>query len=568
MRKNLPITNREVLMEDGSIIVSSTDLKGRIEFMNKDFIDISGFEKEELMGQPHNVIRHPEMPPEAFEDMWRDLKAGTAWTGYVKNRTKNGDHYWVLANAMPKIVNGETVGYISIRKKPDTDMVRQVSDIYQLFINGKAENLAIEHGRVIEKTTTARFKRWSTKITSKLTLFATSQIVTILIVAGIAYYTGYQNINENQTPWSGLTLLLGSIAASIATILFIKKRCEAAFKNRVAYVESKLNSVIKDDYNIHIDVRDDEFQSILTTVRALQAKLAYADLEKKELDREKHIMQQKVADDFEQSVKSIVNIVAAASTQLSHSAESMSHTANDSAQKAINASQEAVSTTSNVQTVASAAEELSASVQEITQQIQKTRELVLTSSSKAKDADKAASGLTEATNKVSQAMELIANIASQINLLALNATIESARAGEHGKGFAVVASEVKNLASQTDNMINEIQVVTTEMKDAVSTIVKTLHEITSSVDSISDATSGVASAVEQQSATTNEIARSMQSAASGVQIISSSLEGVKGSSEQAGATSSEISQASQDLSVQAEELSTKVEEFLIRVRAA
>jgi PAS domain S-box-containing protein len=106
MRDNGPVTQREVVMRDDMIIVSRTDEKGRIQFINEDFLEIAGFTKEELIGQPHNIIRHSDMPPEAFEDMWRDLKAGKPWNGFVKNRIKNGDHYWVEANAMPDVVNG------------------------------------------------------------------------------------------------------------------------------------------------------------------------------------------------------------------------------------------------------------------------------------------------------------------------------------------------------------------------------------------------------------------------------------------------------------------------------
>ncbi len=118
MRDNGPVTQHEVFMADGSVIVSRTDDKGRILFVNQDFVDISGYTREELIGQPHNVIRHRDMPPEAYKDLWDDIQAGKPWSGYVKNRTKNGDHYWVQANAMPVTENGKVTGYISIRSKP------------------------------------------------------------------------------------------------------------------------------------------------------------------------------------------------------------------------------------------------------------------------------------------------------------------------------------------------------------------------------------------------------------------------------------------------------------------
>ncbi len=289
---------------------------------------------------------------------------------------------------------------------------------------------------------------------------------------------------------------------------------------------------------------------------------------KADAEREKRAMQEKLANDFEQSVKSIVNLVAAAATELSQTAQSMVSTIKDGATKASEATNAASSTSANVQTVASAAEELSASVREISGQLQKTTSLVNQSSEKAQNADNLANALTAASDKVSSAMEMIANISGQINLLALNATIESARAGEAGKGFAVVASEVKNLASQTDKTVVEIHGVIEEMKNASQAIIKALNEIKGSVGSISEAASSVASAVEEQSATTNEIARSMQTAAAGTQTISNNLQNVSSSSMQAGTASEQMLQASKELSQQAEMLNTQVDDFLRKIRAA
>jgi len=101
MRTNLPITECEYPFLSGAMLVSTTDLKGRITHCNASFIEISGFTREELLGQPHNLVRHPDMPEEAFRDFWATVSSGQPWTGAVKNRRKNGDHYWVLANATP-----------------------------------------------------------------------------------------------------------------------------------------------------------------------------------------------------------------------------------------------------------------------------------------------------------------------------------------------------------------------------------------------------------------------------------------------------------------------------------
>ena len=93
MKINLPVTQNEVELRDDTLIVSRTDLKGQITYINKDFLDISGFTEDELIGKAHNIVRHPDMPAEAFADFWTTLKAGRPWTGYVKNRCKNGDFY-------------------------------------------------------------------------------------------------------------------------------------------------------------------------------------------------------------------------------------------------------------------------------------------------------------------------------------------------------------------------------------------------------------------------------------------------------------------------------------------
>jgi len=110
MRVKLPITNREYELSDGVSLVSRTDLKGRIIYANLAFIEASGFSEAELLGKPHNLVRHTDMPEEAFSDLWATVKAGLPWSGVVKNRRKNGDFYWVFANVTPVHENGATNG--------------------------------------------------------------------------------------------------------------------------------------------------------------------------------------------------------------------------------------------------------------------------------------------------------------------------------------------------------------------------------------------------------------------------------------------------------------------------
>jgi methyl-accepting chemotaxis protein len=131
MRVNMPVTNREVLMKKGALLVSRTDLKGVITYVNDEFVAISGYSRDELIGTEHNIVRHPDMPPEAFEDMWLSLKALRPWNGIVKNRTKTGDFYWVDANAMPIFKNGKVHEYLSVRRAPSREKIEQAELLYQ-----------------------------------------------------------------------------------------------------------------------------------------------------------------------------------------------------------------------------------------------------------------------------------------------------------------------------------------------------------------------------------------------------------------------------------------------------
>src|SRR6266496_138514 len=139
VRKNLPVTDTEYPLREDTMIVSKTDLKGKLTYFNDQFVKASGFTDQELMGQPHNIVRHPDMPPEAFEDLWVTLKAGKPWTGAVKNRRKNGDYYWVLASATPIWENGQVTGYMSIRSRLSADQRAEAEHVYALLRANKAQ---------------------------------------------------------------------------------------------------------------------------------------------------------------------------------------------------------------------------------------------------------------------------------------------------------------------------------------------------------------------------------------------------------------------------------------------
>jgi aerotaxis receptor len=151
VRINLPVTNREYFVQDRETIVSKTDLNGNISYVNQDFIRINGYSEEELLGAPQNILRHPDMPEEVFADFWQTLKAGKTWTGLVKNRCKNGDHYWIEAIAGPLIKNSKVIGYTSIRGKPDREQVRLTEAAYRAIKAGNS-GLTVRAGQVVQRS--------------------------------------------------------------------------------------------------------------------------------------------------------------------------------------------------------------------------------------------------------------------------------------------------------------------------------------------------------------------------------------------------------------------------------
>jgi methyl-accepting chemotaxis protein len=186
MKINHPVTDHEVLMKEGTILVTKTDLKGRITYTNEAFVEISGFTREELIGSNHNVVRHPDMPPEAFDDLWKTVAEGKPWRNLVKNRCKSGDYYWVEANVSPIFENGRVTGYVSARYAPTREQVLQAESLYNLVRNKKAK---IRSSGFVDKINF--IKRLS--ISAKLAVIAFFLLLPTLVVIGM--FTQEKNTN-------------------------------------------------------------------------------------------------------------------------------------------------------------------------------------------------------------------------------------------------------------------------------------------------------------------------------------------------------------------------------------
>jgi len=195
-------TNQEYVLTDTDLIVSKTDLKGIITYINDDFIRIGGFSKKELIGAPHNILRHSDMPKAAFADMWKTLQSGNSWSGIVKNRTKDGGFYWVRANVMPIWENGKIIGYMSVRNKPTAADVSSTTNLYREMQAGRSK-VKLDAGEVIPPSLIYIVRRRFNNITVK-TKLATLVVLALLSLAGIAAYGNYgldiiKNADEKNT---------------------------------------------------------------------------------------------------------------------------------------------------------------------------------------------------------------------------------------------------------------------------------------------------------------------------------------------------------------------------------
>ncbi len=189
MRVNEPVTDREVELRDGEVLVSRTDAGGRIAFANEAFVHVSGFSEQELIGSPHNLVRHPSMPKEAFADLWETIKAGRPWEGLVKNRAKSGDHYWVRANVTPVIEDGTTKGYISIRTKPSRAQVAAAEQAYAA-IRAKTGGLRIEDGAAFRPGLAHRLRLMQSSIAGRLMAMLALSAMTAAGGLGLAVAAG------------------------------------------------------------------------------------------------------------------------------------------------------------------------------------------------------------------------------------------------------------------------------------------------------------------------------------------------------------------------------------------
>lgn len=264
MKINEPVTNKEIDFPPGKILVSKTDLKGNITYCNRAFIQISGFTEWELLGNNHNIVRHPDMPPEAFLDLWDTIQSGKPWTGIVKNRAKSGDHYWVKANVAPIYKDGELDEFISVRTQPSREEIDSAEILYQ----------AIEAGRATLDP------KPSDKILAFMQSFSIKTLLTSTVVATVVLLFLIGLMISNNVPHMTIFIVLGVMGLFTAVFGFSLTYYVTA---PLGYAREKLQQVSQGNYFDWVETkRDDEIGRMLQTIKATQIKLGFDVLDARE----------------------------------------------------------------------------------------------------------------------------------------------------------------------------------------------------------------------------------------------------------------------------------------------
>jgi methyl-accepting chemotaxis protein len=382
---------------------------------------------------------------------------------------------------------------------------------------------------------------------------------------------------ESRAASMTLVAAAGGAGASIVVSLLLGLALSRGIGAPMVAMTRAMGALAHGDLNTEIPAqgRRDEVGAMAEAVQvfkdnAIAVKRMEEEQKRQEMraKEEKAAFMQKLADDFQANVGSIIDGVSSAADELQSTATSMSATAEETNRQTTAVAAASEQTSRNVQTVASAAEELSASIAEIGRNVSQSNDIAGRAVDQAKRTNTQVEGLAEAAQKIGEVINMIQDIAEQTNLLALNATIEAARAGEAGKGFAVVASEVKNLATQTAKATGDIGQQIAGIQSATGDAVDAIRQIMRTIDESSEISTSIASAIEEQGKATGEISASVQEAASGSQEVNANIATVAQAAGETGSAATQVKASSSELARQSNELKLAVEKFLSAVRAA
>lgn len=464
MKNNGPVTQREQHFDADSKLISSTDLSGVITHCNDAFQRISGYTREELIGQSHNLVRHPDMPAEAFEVMWNHLKAGRPWMGLVKNRCKNGDHYWVSAYVTPVTEHGKVVGYESVRSCPSRVDVDRAEKLY-LRVNRKRRQMYLP--RYLQQLLIALafivpalgLGYWVSPLASTLWLIAA-----LLAFGGIQYLHHKRDLELISKELHGV---------------FMHPLAANTYTNQHGMTGNIMVGVMS--LRAHLD-------AVLTRIEDASRQVAEQSrigLELSETAREEMMAQSHQTE-----------LVATAMHEMSLAIHEISH---------------------NVQKTAGQAEHSRSLAGQGGEIARVTRASIEELRNTVSDIGHAVELLAQQTGEIAHAAKSIEDISDQTNLLALNAAIEAARAGDHGRGFSVVADEVRVLAANTresaQNIRQIVEGLTGQANSSVAVAKEGAEDAETGLQRVIESENmlqGIAEAVNQISAMSEQMAAAVE----------------------------------------------------------
>lgn len=470
MRTNLPVTAHECDYPGQELLMSTTDTKGVITHCNAAFVRVSGYTFEELMGQPHNIIRHPDVPPEAFKDMWQTVGRGRSWIGVVKNRCKNGDFYWVRAHVTPVMEGNKPKSYMSVRVKPTREEIRNAEALYAIV---NEQNKTGKH-RFYLHAGRVRSTGWRDYLGRLQRATFTERLLAMMLPLWVAA------LLPQAMGWVDGPAALGIQAALVlGASVFILWR----FHVRITCALADANQVASAIAGCHIS--GDE--------RLIQERHPMAMLMER-LQQIQVNLRAVIGD-----ARTEMNGFGVISAEISQSAQRLSERTEVQA--------------SSLEQTASSMEELSSTLrqsvdttQQVLEESARSTQLAQRGGMAVAEVSAVVRSIEESSHKMGEIISTIEGIAFQTNLLALNAAVEAARAGEQGRGFAVVAGEVRALAKRSATAAGEIRGLISQSStqigrgaEQMQSVGKTIEEVVESVAHVNVLMGEIGVATREQS---------------------------------------------------------------------